>query len=53
MQIFTTLSRSQVPENLGQMAAVALSKTLRNKPIERICVQVVTDQMIFSGTKIF
>ena len=51
MQIFTSLSRSQVPENLAQLAAKALSNTMRNKPLERICVHVNTDQMIFSGKK--
>lgn len=49
LQLFTTLSRSQVPENLGQVLAQTLSTTMRNKPLERICVHISTDQLIFSG----
>ncbi|KAI2801192.1 hypothetical protein RDWZM_009541 [Blomia tropicalis] len=50
LQLFTTLSRSQVPENLGQVLAQTLSTTMRNKPLERICVHISTDQLIFSGS---
>lgn len=50
MQIFTNITRSQVPDNFGHLAAEVLHRTLRNKPIERITVHVATDQLIFTGS---
>lgn len=50
MQIFTNLTRTQVPDNFGHLAAQILHQTLKNKPIERIVVHVATDQLIFTGS---
>ena len=51
LQIFTTVTRAQIPENFGPLLAKALSSVMRNKPVERIAIQVTTDQYMSLGTK--
>lgn len=50
LQIFTNVSRSKLAENFGPLLANILSETMRNKPVDRVMIQVATDQYLSLGT---
>lgn len=49
LHIFTTVSRTKIPDNFGPMLVRLLSATLRNKKPESIAVHVACDQYITIG----
>lgn len=50
LQIFTNVSRSRLVENFGPLLAKIVSENMRNKPVDRVMVQVATDQYLSLGT---
>ena len=51
LHIFTTVSRTRIPENFGPILAGLLSKTLRNKTADSISVHISSDQLISIGDR--
>ena len=51
LHIFTTVTRTRIPENFGPILAGLLSKTLRNKTADSISVHISSDQLISIGDK--
>lgn len=51
MQICTTLPRTQIPQNLGQLVSIELSKILPNKSVDKFCVHIIPDQVICSDSQ--
>jgi hypothetical protein len=49
LQIYVTLPATKVPENFQLKTAQILTQVLKNKPMDRIVVQLFTDQKIFAG----
>lgn len=49
LQIFTTISRTKIPENFGPLLAREASNGLRGKTVEKITVQITPEQYLSIG----
>jgi hypothetical protein len=49
LQIYVTLPETKVPKDFQLKTAQILTQVLKNKPMERIVVHLLTDQKIFAS----